>query len=235
MKYKNRNFESVSEKNEFFFLTHANSTRAYPLGSPFFPRYRTTSQQKRNPLLLSLSSTASSLGASVRRRRTVKWLSHRSRASSSVEVESSSRCRIEPSSRRIEPCWPQWSTLVVATRLWCHAARTSGMKRERGSSDSKPEELGSPTEWRKGRDGTWGSRCSSPTLRVAGSRCSLLRPLVLLSAPAEGSSSPISTATVWSSRTYMPSQLPGGAGCRGSMVVAGEHGERPAPLVLLCC
>jgi hypothetical protein len=72
-------------------------------------------------------------------------------------------------------------------------------------------------------------------LRVTVSRCSLLWPLVLLSAPAEGSSSPISMATAWSSRTCMPSQLPGGAGCTGSVVVAGERGERPAPLVLLCC
>jgi hypothetical protein len=115
----------------------------------------TTSQQKkRNPPPLCLPSTASSLGASVRRRRTAKWLPHRSRASSSVELESGSRCCIKPSSRRIEPCWPQWSTLAVATSLRCHAARTGDMKRERGSSDSKPEVLGSPTEWRKGRDGT---------------------------------------------------------------------------------
>jgi hypothetical protein len=42
-------------------------------------------------------------------------------------------------------------------------------------------------------------------------------------------------ATVWSSRTCMLSQLPGGIGCRGNMVVAGEHGERLAPLVLLSC
>jgi hypothetical protein len=135
--HRNHNSESVSAKKNIFY----HPPRVYPSSIPtgpttsLWPWHYTRwahrsfpSTASQIPEKMKSSSTVPPLHhllawGSACRRRVAEWLPNRSRASSSIEVESTSCCHVKPSSCGIEPCWPPWSTLAVSTRLWCRAAR----------------------------------------------------------------------------------------------------------------